>query len=84
MHFGLGERNLSMWMDRNAFVSWLAMPEPWLFENAILGELDLPLNLDNNQHNPFHPVLTAARADAARRARSLPILPNPGVGGTQF
>ena len=82
LYFGLGERELSSWMDRNAFVSWLAMPQPWLFEHEILGTLDLPLNLDKNQHNAFHPILTAARADAASRARSLPALPNPGSGGT--
>ena len=84
LHFGLGERDLSRWMDRNAFVSWLAIPQPWLFEHEILGTLDLPLNLDKNQHNVFHPILTTTRADAAGRARSLPALPNPGSGGTQI
>ncbi|MFM8858219.1 MAG: GIY-YIG nuclease family protein [Actinomycetota bacterium] len=81
LHFGFGERALSSWMDRNAFVSWLAMPQPWLFEHGTLGTLDLPLNLDSNEHNAFHPILTAARAEAAQRARSLPALPNPGSGG---
>lgn len=84
LHFGLGERDLSRWMDRNAFVSWLAMPQPWRFEDGILGTLDLPLNLDKNQLNTFHPILTASRADAARLARALPILPNPGLGGTRI
>lgn len=83
-HFGSGERELSRWMDRNALVSWLALPEPWLFEDAALGKLDLPLNLDKNQRNAFHPVLTAARAKALDRARSLPILPNPGSGGSRI
>jgi len=84
LHFGLGETNLSRWMDRNACVSWLTMPQPWLFEEQILGRLDLPLNLDNNHSNTFHPILTAVRADAARRARILPVLPNPGTGGTRI
>lgn len=84
LHFGFGETKLSSWMDRNAFVSWLAMPQPWLFEHELIGRLDLPLNLDRNQHNAFHPILTAARAEAAERARSLSALPNPGSGGARF
>lgn len=84
MHFGFGEKELSRWMDGNAFVSWLAMPQPWLFEEEILGQLDLPLNLDKNKHNAFHPNLTKARAEAARRARELPALPNPGSGGARI
>lgn len=84
LHFGPGEQDLSRWMDRNAFVSWLSTPQPWLLEDEILTTLDLPLNLDQNQHNVFHAVLTAARAGAASRARSLPPLPNPGVGGSRI
>ena len=84
LHFGTGEQELSRWMDRNAFVSWLSTPEPWLLEEEILHTLDLPLNLDNNQHNGFHSILTEIRADAAARARSLPALPNPGVGGSRI
>jgi hypothetical protein len=71
-------------MDRNAHVSWLTMPQPWLFEEQILRKLNLPLNLDKNHSNAFHPILTAVRADAARRARELPALPNPGTGGTRI
>jgi len=84
LHFGAGEQDLSGWMDRNALVSWLSTPQPWLLEDEILTTLDLPLNLDQNQHNVFHPVLTAARAGEVLRARSLPPLPNPGVGGSRI
>ena len=84
LHFGAGERDLSRWMDRNALVSWLARPQPWVLENKILQQLDLPLNLNQNTRNAFHPILTACRADAARRARSLPVLPNPDTGGTRI
>jgi len=80
LHFGTGEKELSRWMDRYAFVSWLSKPQPWLIEDEILHTIDLPLNLDNNLHSRFHPILTRIRADAAARARSLPLLPNPGVG----
>jgi hypothetical protein len=84
LHFGVGEQELSRWMDRNAFVSWLPTPEPWLFEHGLLQKLDLPLNLDKNKDNNFHPILTAARAIAATRARALPILANPGSGGARI
>ena len=84
LHFGVGEQELSRWMDRNALISWLPTPEPWLLEHALLQSLDLPLNLDKNAGNNFHPILTAARANAAMRARALPVLPNPGSGGARI
>ncbi|NBQ44374.1 MAG: hypothetical protein EBU23_18415 [Mycobacteriaceae bacterium] len=84
LHFGLGEQDLSRWMDANALVSWLPVSQPWLLEDEILNAVDLPLNLDRNEGNAFHPVLTAARAAAAQRARALPCLPNPGTGGSRI
>ena len=36
LHFGTGEQVLSRWMNRNAFVSWLSTPQPWLLEEEIL------------------------------------------------
>ena len=71
-------------MDRKPLISWLPTPEPWLLEHALLEKLDLPLNLDKNTGNNFHPILTAARATAAMRARALPVLPNPGSGGARI
>lgn len=84
LHFGLGECDLSRWMDKNAFVSWLPLPQPWLLEAHLLETLDLPLNLDKNKRHPFHTTLTAIRGEAMTRARALTVLPNPGVGGTQI
>jgi len=84
LHFGTGEKELSRWMDRNAFVSWLSTPQPWLREDEILHMVDLPLNLDKNKRNRFHSILTQIRAGAAARARSLPVLPNPGLGGSRI
>ena len=81
LHFGVGERDLSGWMAENAFVSWYPVAEPWLLEDHLLETLDLPLNLDKNNRNSFHAELKHARARARERARSLPALPNPGVGG---
>ena len=82
MHFGAGERDLSRWMDQNAYVSWVEIPEPWLLEDHLIETLDLPLNLDKNNTNSFHSRLNEIRSNARLRARSLPILPNPGVGGS--
>jgi hypothetical protein len=84
LHFGLGEGVLSRWMDTNAHVSWLPLTQPWLLESHLLETLDLPLNLDKNKRHPFHPTLTTIRGEAMRRARALPALPNPGVGGTRI
>ena len=87
-HFGVGECDLLRWMDENALVSWLPLPLPlplpWLLEAHLLETLDLPLNLDKNQRHPFYPTLKAIRKEAMWRARMLPVLPNPGVGGTQI
>jgi hypothetical protein len=84
LHFGEGERDLSRWMDENAFVSWLPIPQPWLLEEHLLATLDLPLNLAKNQRHPFYRALKAIRQDAAKWARAQSILPNPGIGGTQI
>jgi len=60
------------------------MPQLWLFEEQILARLNLPLNLGKHRSNAFHSILTAVRAEAARRARTLPALPNPGSRGTRI
>jgi len=80
MTFGVGEQPLSTWMADDALVSWGTDPEPWLLEERLIAGLDVPLNLDGNAHNQFHPELTATRAAAVARARILPVLPNPGPG----
>jgi hypothetical protein len=72
--FGAGESRLSEWMAENALVSWLVDPEPWLLEEQFIADLDVPLNLEGNSHNPFHPVLTSKRAQAVARAKLLPVV----------
>jgi len=76
-----GEKVLSEWMAENALVSWVLNPEPWVLEHQLISSLDVPLNLDANAHNSFFPSLKAARQSARDRARELPVVPNPGVGG---
>jgi len=81
MTFVDGERKLSEWMAENAFVAWIEVPEPWVLEAHLIASVDVPLNLDSNAHNAFHTELSRARAVALRRARDLPVQPNPGTGG---
>jgi hypothetical protein len=68
-----GEGYLDEWMGRNAFVAWVACPEPWVLERALLGRFSCPLNLKDNAHHPFGLVLKRMRLDALLRARELPI-----------
>ncbi|MEU6429769.1 GIY-YIG nuclease family protein [Microbispora sp. NPDC046973] len=69
-----GERELTAWMAEYAHVCWLEHPEPWIAESALIAQLDLPLNLDQNRRHRFHEYLSDLRATARSRARSLPIL----------
>ncbi|MFE9387035.1 GIY-YIG nuclease family protein [Streptomyces sp. NPDC007025] len=68
-----GEAVLSEWMAEHARVCWLEHPEPWTVEAELISSLDLPLNLDQNRHNSFHPRLTELRSQARQRARELPV-----------
>jgi hypothetical protein len=77
MTFLGGEQTLNAWMDANAYVSWVIHDSPWQLENNLITMLGLPLNLQGNKHNPFHPVLSEERARSAAQARTLPVLPNP-------
>jgi hypothetical protein len=62
-------------MSENALVCWVERPEPWHVEEGLIERYDVPLNLDQNKHNRFHPELTAARRNAKQRAAALPVLP---------
>jgi hypothetical protein len=67
-----GEERISKWLATNAFVTWEVCSEPWLLEEALIRQLALPLNLDQNTRHPFCPALTAIRKasrEAARRSR---------------
>ena len=72
--FATGEAALSDWMGKNALVCWLPTAAPWEVETAVIGQLDLPLNLDQNTQHGLHPVLAGVRTDARTRARSLPVV----------
>jgi hypothetical protein len=81
MTFVHGEQALSEWMGENARVTWVERTAPWELENYLISQLDLPLNLGGNARNRFHQALSAARAAAVARAKTLPVEPNPGIGG---
>src|SRR5262245_35348251 len=68
-----GEQYLDEWMDKNAFVSWMALPEPCLIEHQMLRELSCPLNIKDNEHHTFCSTLKKLRSDAICQARTLPI-----------
>ena len=72
--FAAGEEALSGWMAANAHVCWHVTPEPWLSETALIGQLSLPLNLDQNAAGPFRGQLSALRAQCRARARAMPVL----------
>lgn len=79
--FHTGEPKLTEWMVTNALVSWVEHDEPWVLEHELIASLDVPLNLQGNVRNAFHPKLTEIRKQAAHRANDLPVLPNPGRRG---
>ena len=81
MTFVEGEQALSAWMAENAYVSWVVRARPWELEDKLIATLDLPLNLQGNLLNQFHPVLAGVRAECVAQAKALPAVPNPGIGG---
>ncbi len=72
--FAGGEAVLTQWMAENALVSWLVRPDPWLFEDELIANLDLPLNLQGNNDNAFYPELTRMRKAAIAKSNKLRIL----------
>ncbi|NCA72222.1 MAG: hypothetical protein EOM91_19540 [Sphingobacteriia bacterium] len=73
MTFGVGEDVLSERMAKNAFVTWVADPAPWVLEEQLIAGLSLPLNLDMNRGHPFGAALREARRRAKGRARELEV-----------
>ena len=59
---------------RTPSCAWHSHPAPWELEDELIQTLSLPLNLQGNQHHPFHRTLSVVRAAAKQRADELPIL----------
>jgi hypothetical protein len=68
-------------MAGHAFVSFVARERAWELEDHLIATLDVPLNLEGNSRNAFHPRLAQVRAESVSQANTLPVLPNPGIGG---
>lgn len=86
--FADDEQRLSAWLGENAGVAWMVHPEPWQVEEELIRQLSLPLNLDQNNRHPFHPVLSSVRRDAKAAAWALPVVkpryqPRPTDDGLQ-
>ncbi|MER6975144.1 GIY-YIG nuclease family protein [Nocardioides sp. NPDC000445] len=73
--FSDGEALLSDWMSSHARVCWIEDSAPWVLEHALIRDLVLPLNLDQNAHSPFRVELSTARAVQRARAKELPVVP---------
>jgi hypothetical protein len=78
--FADGEEDLSEWMDKSAYVCWLPSEDPWRLEERLISSLSLPLNLRGNERHPFHPILSARRAEQRRRADELPLWHRTAAG----
>ncbi len=72
--FHTAEAQLSQWMEQNAFVCWIAAPDPWSIESALIASVNLPLNLEQNRSHGFHGTLSGIRRAARQAADRLPIL----------
>jgi hypothetical protein len=59
-----GEPVLSAWIEENTRVSWVVRDCPWELEDVLIASVDLPLNLEGNRRNRFHPELTRLAPDA--------------------
>jgi hypothetical protein len=65
--FGNGEKVLSEWIKKSAYVFWVEHPEPWQIEEELIHYSKPPLNLEHNQDHPFYLTLSFAR-DRARKS----------------
>lgn len=82
MTFGPHEVRLSEWMKENAAVAWVKHDKPWMVERELIRTLNLPLNIEGNEHHPFCATLRAIRDRARKRGKDLPNLVemNPSRG----
>lgn len=72
LSFGASESILSEWLDAHARVAWLAHPEPWTVEPAVVRALGVPLNRGHNEIHPFHAAMGEARFAMRQRASTRP------------
>jgi hypothetical protein len=71
--FAQRETVLTQWMTEHARVAWKPTNEPKELESRLIRSLCLPLNLDENTANTFHPTLVKIRYAARARALASPV-----------
>ena len=69
-----GEQWLDLWMQENAFVTWIENEEPWDLENKLLNSLSIPLNIQGNKHHPYAALLTQIRNLAIVQAEEVDVV----------
>ena len=74
LNFVDGEKKLSEWISKNAFVAWHIIGRPWEYEEDLINKISVPLNLDHNKKHKFHEALSKIRSEAKNRARSSPVV----------
>jgi hypothetical protein len=65
----LNEERLSTWMENHARVCWIYHDRPWEMENSLIQKLNLPLNIEHNDHHPFAKTLSSLRSKHFQNAR---------------
>ena len=69
-----GEQWLDLWMQENAFVTWIENEEPWDLENKLLNSLSIPLNIQGNKHHPYASLLAQIRSLAIVQAEAADVV----------
>lgn len=74
-----GEQALDDWMSQNAFVTWLAIENPWELEREILRSgLPLPLNIRDNPSETHVSFVKGVRSKAISQAMQQPVVTDSG------
>lgn len=63
-------RALSAWQRENLRVGWAIVPEPWRFEEEVIGRMSPPMNRERNARRPFYATMGEARRRLRAAARS--------------
>jgi hypothetical protein len=74
----VGEQWLDQWMERNAFVCWVEHERPWDLEHLVFEKVSLPLNIQDNSHNPFAAQLSQLRQQAKIEANDMAVAVQAG------
>jgi hypothetical protein len=64
------EAELTAWMRRHLYLTWVSDPRPWDLEAGVIASLLSPLNSDMNSHHPLHSLVVSRREAWAAAARA--------------